>query len=114
MRLLKNIPAIDTYLADIEVAWTLNLYYMKKTCENGGFRSIIAMVGDMMIRLFKSQPTITNPSELAGIVIIDELDLHWHPKMQREIPQLLSKIFPKVQFIAIVRFRRSENSVLLK
>jgi predicted ATP-binding protein involved in virulence len=56
---------------------------------------------------------------LAGIVIIDELDLHWHPKMQREIPQLLSKIFPKVQFIAsthslVPLLGAPENSVLLK
>jgi predicted ATP-binding protein involved in virulence len=84
-----------------------------------GFRSIIAMVGDMMIRLFKSQPTIIEPSELAGIVIIDELDLHWHPKMQREIPKLLSSIFPKVQFIAsthslVPLLGAPENSVLLK
>jgi energy-coupling factor transporter ATP-binding protein EcfA2 len=122
------------YLADIEVdVPARKIYYIEKEpVENGetykrvsfsqlasGFRSIIAMVGDMMIRLFKSQPTVTNPSELAGIVIIDELDLHWHPKMQREIPQLLSTIFPKVQFIAsthslVPLLGAPENSVLLK
>lgn len=56
---------------------------------------------------------------MAGIVIIDELDLHWHPKMQREIPKLLSSIFPKVQFIAsthslVPLLGAPENSVLLK
>jgi predicted ATP-binding protein involved in virulence len=65
-----------------------------------GYRSLIGMVGDMMIRLFKTQPDITKPSDLAGIVLIDELDLHWHPKWQRRLPTLLSEIFPKVQFIA--------------
>lgn len=65
-----------------------------------GYRSLIAMIGDMMIRLFKTQPTVKNPSDLAGIVLIDELDLHWHPKWQRRLPTLLSEIFPKVQFIA--------------
>lgn len=121
------------YLEDIKVTSDDKVYYIEKepTAEGNiytavlfeqlasGFRSIIAMVGDMIIRLFKSQPEITNPSELAGIVIIDELDLHWHPKMQREIPQLLSQIFPKIQFIVsthslVPLLGAPENSVLLK
>ena len=127
---LKLIP----YLSDIQVDVPKRkvFYIEKEPTENGvkynpvtfnelasGFRSILAMVGDMMIRLFKSQPDITEPSELAGIVIIDEIDLHWHPKMQREIPALLSSIFPKVQFIAsthslVPLLGAPENSVLLK
>jgi predicted ATP-binding protein involved in virulence len=108
------------------------LYIEKEPTEDGdtytpvtfeqlasGFRSLILMVGDMMIRLFKSQPTINEPSELAGIVIIDELDLHWHPKLQRELPKLLSSIFPKVQFIAsthslVPLLGAPENSVFLQ
>lgn len=38
--------------------------------------------------------------ETQGLVLIDELDLHLHPAWQRRIVQGLSKIFPKVQFIA--------------
>ncbi len=128
--ILKLIP----YLADIQIDQPNRkiLYIEKEPIEDiasykpvnfeqlaSGFRSIIAMVGDMMIRLFKSQPNVVEPSELAGIVIIDELDLHWHPKMQREIPKLLSAIFPKVQFIAsthslVPLLGAPENSVLLK
>lgn len=121
------------YLEDIQITDKEEVFYIEKEpIEDGlkynqvtfnelasGFRSILAMVGDMMIRLFKSQPDITEPSELAGIVIIDEIDLHWHPKMQREIPALLSSIFPKVQFIAsthslVPLLGAPENSVLLK
>lgn len=128
--ILRLIP----YLADIEVnvAKRMIYYIEKEPIEEGvrynpvifdqlasGFRSILAMVGDMMIRLFKSQPDISEPHELAGIVLIDELDLHWHPKMQREIPSLLTTIFPKVQFIAsthslVPLLGAPENSVLLK
>jgi predicted ATP-binding protein involved in virulence len=64
-----------------------------------GFRSIIAMVGDMLIRLSEEQPEIENFEELAGIVIIDELDLHLHPKMQREIVERLTNTFKNIQFI---------------
>ena len=102
------------YLHDIKVKDKRNLVYIEKEPhEKGeqydalpfeklasGFKSFIAMVGDMIVRLMKSQPHIEDPSELEGIVIIDELDLHWHPKLQRELPTLLSKAFPHVQFIA--------------
>lgn len=48
-----------------------------------GYRSIISMVGDMILRLFETQPDVHNPSDLVGIVIIDELDLYFHPKLQK-------------------------------
>jgi predicted ATP-binding protein involved in virulence len=65
-----------------------------------GHKSILAMLGDMLIRLFESQPEVTEPAELKGIVLIDELESHLHPKWQVEFPALLSETFPKVQFIA--------------
>lgn len=83
-----------------------------------GYRSIIAMVGDMYLRLSKNQ-TDKDPKELGGIVIIDELDVHLHPKLQRKLPGLLSKAFPKVQFIAsthspIPFLGAPKNSVFIK
>ena len=84
-----------------------------------GFRSIIAMIGDMMIRLYKQQPEIIDPQKLSGIVLIDELDLHLHPKWQRDLPVLLSTAFPLVQFIvsthSVIPFLGAPpNSVFLK
>ena len=84
-----------------------------------GYRSILAMMGDMMIRLYKEHPNETDPKDLAGIVIIDELDLHLHPKWQRELPMLLSNAFPKIQFIAsthsVIPFLGApKNSVFIK
>lgn len=66
---------------------------------SAGHKSIIAMIGDMMIRLFDSQPEVDDPIDLQGVVLIDEIEAHLHPRWQREFPKLLSKIFPKVQFI---------------
>lgn len=38
-------------------------------------------------------------SKITGVVVIDEIELHLHTKLQRDVlPQLL-KLFPKVQFI---------------
>jgi predicted ATP-binding protein involved in virulence len=41
-----------------------------------------------------------NPLEGNGIVLIDELDLHLHPRWQRSIVGHLQKTFPNLQFIA--------------
>ncbi len=36
---------------------------------------------------------------IEGIVLIDEVDLHLHIKLQKDILPQLIKLFPKVQFI---------------
>ncbi len=66
---------------------------------SAGSKSIIAMIGDMIIELLENQDVKT-PSELKGIVIIDELDIHLHVKWQREFVTRLTETFPKIQFIA--------------
>jgi len=64
-----------------------------------GARSVLAMIGDMMIRLIRQQPTVTDIANLSGIVLIDEIDIHLHPKFQKMLVQQLTESFPKVQFI---------------
>lgn len=65
-----------------------------------GYKSLIAMISHMMLHLYYQQPDINDPSLLEGIVIIDEIDLHFHPKMQRDLVIKLTEIFPRIQFIA--------------
>ncbi len=84
-----------------------------------GHKSIVAMVGDILIRLYRHQPNVTDTKDLQGIVIIDELDVHLHPKWLRELPKLLSDVFPSVQFIvsthSVIPFLGApEKSVFLK
>src|SRR5207244_596619 len=43
---------------------------------------------------------LANPLHGAGVVLIDELELHLHPRWQREVSQKLRGTFPNVQFIA--------------
>ena len=62
-----------------------------------GYRSILTMIGDMVMRL--SEVGGNDINDLKGIVLIDEIDAHLHPKYQYELPKLLSDVFPKVQFI---------------
>lgn len=66
---------------------------------SAGYKSIIAMAGDIMKRLFKTQPEVNDPKYLQGIVIIDEIEQHLHPEWQYKLPTLLVKAFPNIQFI---------------
>lgn len=40
-----------------------------------------------------------NLSDITGIVVIDEIELHLHSKLQKEVLPELIKLFPKIQFI---------------
>ncbi len=40
-----------------------------------------------------------NLSDITGIVVIDEIELHLHTKLQKEVLPELIKLFPKIQFV---------------
>ena len=66
-----------------------------------GERSLLSMVVDLTRRLVQANPLMENPTaEAEAVVLIDELELHLHPKWQRQIVAKLTKAFPKCQFIA--------------
>lgn len=64
-----------------------------------GEKCLMAMVGDLARRLAIANPKLKKPLEGEGIVLIDEIDLHLHPKWQRMIVPKLQKTFPNCQFI---------------
>ena len=65
-----------------------------------GERAFLAMVCDLGRRLALANPLLENPLHGAGVVLIDEIELHLHPKWQREIRSKLRSIFPNIQFIS--------------
>jgi predicted ATP-binding protein involved in virulence len=65
-----------------------------------GERSFLALVCDLGRRLVLANPLLDNPLYGAGVVLIDELELHLHPKWQREVREKLRQTFPNIQFIA--------------
>ncbi len=64
-----------------------------------GEKIYFALVGDLCRRLVLANPTMEDPLLGEGIVLIDEIDLHLHPKWQKEIGVKLSQVFPNIQFI---------------
>ncbi len=65
-----------------------------------GQRNMVAMVGDIAIKaaLLNSNLGDRAVRETPGVVLIDELDLHLHPKWQRRVVADLQRTFPKLQF----------------
>lgn len=109
----KILPIVENRISDIRREYTEGgdpqiLFYEKDDKGNtikepvklanlgAGYKGIIMMLGDMIIRLSDKFKNLDN---IEGIVIIDEIDANLHPKYQYELPKLLSEAFPKVQFI---------------
>lgn len=86
-----------------------------------GERGILALVFDLARRLTQANPRLADPlKDGKAIVLIDELDLHLHPRWQRDIVQKLTNTFPNCQFIAtthspqIVGEVSPENIIILE
>jgi energy-coupling factor transporter ATP-binding protein EcfA2 len=66
-----------------------------------GERGVLALVLDLARRLSQANPSLSDPlKESDAVVLIDEIDLHLHPKWQRQIVGKLTTAFPRCQFIA--------------
>jgi len=66
---------------------------------SAGYQGVITIVCDMIVRLSENQSYIEDIKEFQGIVLIDEVELHLHPKWKYNFMKKLRDIFPKVQFI---------------
>ncbi len=81
---------------------------------SAGERTLLAMVADIAIKMVTQNNFLVPPNERTandtplsrvlaqtpGVVLIDELDVHLHPKWQRRVVADLKRIFPEVQFVA--------------
>lgn len=64
-----------------------------------GYRGTLAWVGDLIRRLFDAYPDSPNPLRQRGVVLVDEIDLHLHPRWQRTVVEDVRALFPNIQFI---------------
>jgi predicted ATP-binding protein involved in virulence len=78
---------------------------------SAGQRMMLALAADIAIKavtlnshlLGPGQPGADDPTEVLrrspGVVLIDELDVHLHPRWQRRVATDLKRIFPVIQFV---------------
>lgn len=67
-----------------------------------GFRSSAAWLADLCVAWCEKYPekvSSATPSDIEAIVLIDEIDLHLHPSLQRSLVPRLRRALPKVQWI---------------
>lgn len=65
---------------------------------SSGFAAVLDIVLDIIVRMEK----VTNKSfdfNIPGIVLIDEIETHLHLELQKNILELLTSVFPNIQFI---------------
>ncbi len=85
-----------------------------------GYRTAIAWMVDLAVRLFRRYPDSPDPLAEPAIVLVDEIDLHLHPRWQRKIMDFLTERFPNTQFIVtahsplVVQAATDANLVLLR
>jgi recombinational DNA repair ATPase RecF len=85
-----------------------------------GYQSLVAWMVDLAAAMFDHHSKHRSPLAEPAIVLVDEIDLHLHPKWQRDLIAFLTTRFPNTQFIAtahsplVVQAAEDANVVLLK
>ncbi len=85
-----------------------------------GYQSQATWLVDLASRLFERYPDSDDPLAEPAVVLVDELDLHMHPRWQRDIIGYLTERLPNTQFIVtahsplIVQAAEGANLVLLR
>jgi hypothetical protein len=64
-----------------------------------GYLATLSWLSDLIGWAFLFRPSFLS-NDISGIVLIDEIEKHLHPRWQREIVRQLASQFPKLQFIA--------------
>jgi predicted ATP-binding protein involved in virulence len=118
-------------MPNAKVKYDIKIAEFCVTIENGtiipysklsdGYRCMISLIVDICRRMITLNPQLGEEaiSKTSGVVLIDEIDLHLHPKWQKSVVSDLKKIFPEVQFIAtthspfIIQSLQEDELVLL-
>lgn len=85
-----------------------------------GYQTTLAWVVDLATRMMAAYPESDAPLAEPAVVLIDEIDLHLHPKWQRTLLAELAARFPNVQFVAtahsplVVQAAPDANVVVLR
>ncbi|MGR5387982.1 N-6 DNA methylase [Vibrio crassostreae] len=64
-----------------------------------GYRNMVALTIDLVRRAYLLNPTSKSPLDVSGVVLIDEIELHLHPRWQQVVLKDLTTLFPNVQFV---------------
>jgi hypothetical protein len=114
--ILGCIPGADDLLFDpdrLELVLSMEGVCQPVSNLSAGRLAMLGMVADIAIRAVTQNAFLLPPDELGpeddplprvlretpGLVLIDELDVHLHPKWQRRVADDLKRTFPAMQFV---------------
>lgn len=64
-----------------------------------GCQALLGWLGDLLRHICSVRPRGATLRDFRGIVLVDEIDLHLHPKWQRDVVETAAKALPGLQFI---------------
>jgi predicted ATP-binding protein involved in virulence len=66
-----------------------------------GIRNTVALVADIARRCASLNPQLGEDAarQTPGVLLLDEVDMHLHPRWQQQVVELLQKAFPSMQMI---------------
>jgi len=64
-----------------------------------GYRAFVGWVGDLLYHVCFGCPKGKKLVENCGVVLVDEIDLHLHPKWQMKVVKTVAEALPRMQFI---------------
>ncbi len=115
--LLRCLPEADDLWFDgdrSDLVLSLNGHPQPFANLSAGQKMMVALVADIAIKVVTQNAHLLPPEELGpederwprilantpGLVLIDEIDVHLHPKWQRRVVADLMGAFPSIQFVA--------------
>ena len=81
-----------------------------------GYQNVAAWVGDLLYQITSIFEDYQDPFNARGVLILDEVDLHLHPKWQRRLLDFLDDRLPRMQLVvtthSVVTAQQSEPGAL--
>lgn len=96
-----------------EIVLSINSEAQPFSNLSAGQRMMVALIGDIAIKAVSQNAHLVTADHLdegdgalpevllrtPGLVLIDEIDVHLHPKWQRQVVRNLKETFPGIQFV---------------
>lgn len=99
MSALENGPEVAYSTVFQDIVYSEGKDALPISYLSAGYQSLLWMAMDFAYRLALLNPEQSDYHQATGVVLIDELDMHLHPKWQWNALGALQEAFPKVQFI---------------
>lgn len=109
-RYTQVVEMTNQFLAPADFRFTGDLLNREYLFERGktlipllsmsdGYRAFVGWVSDLLYHICFGCPSGKKLVESSGIVMVDEIDLHLHPKWQMKVIATVAKTLPRMQFV---------------